>query len=119
MPDDAIALVESRHDSTAIAFIIAVAAIKITAFVIGYLIVRLGHDTLVRGITGDIDFGIKRSDLEVKLISASPGAFFVLAGAAIIIWGLFVDKPFTATRAIELPAVQSDDAQRPRREVPE
>ena len=119
MPEDAIALAASRQDSTAIAFIIAVAAIKITAFVIGYLIVRLGHDTLVRGITGDIDFGIKRSDFEVKLISASPGAFFVLAGAAIIIWGLFVVKPFDATRAIELPAEQSDTTRRPRRDLPE
>ena len=119
MPEEAIALAEGRHDSTAIAFIIAVAAIKITAFVIGYLIVRLGHDTLVRGITGDIDFGIKRSNLEVKLISASPGAFFVLAGAAIIIWGLFVDKPFNATRAIQLPAAQSEDARPTRRELPE
>jgi hypothetical protein len=119
MSEDAIALAAGSADSIAIAFIIAVAAIKITAFVIGYLIVRLGHDTLVKGITGDIDFGIKRSGFEVKLISASPGAFFVLAGAAIIIWGLFVDKPFDTTRVIQAPPEQTGTADRPRRELPE
>jgi hypothetical protein len=119
MSEDVIAMATGRGDSIAIAFIIAVAAIKITAFVLGYLIVRLGHDTLVRGVTGDIDFGIKRSEFEVKLISASPGAFFVLAGAAIIIWGLFVDKPFDTTRVVQPPAAQGDAVERPRREIPE
>ena len=77
----------------AVSFILSVTAIKITAFVIGYLIVKLGHDTLVRGVTGDIDFGIEGKGLKTKLKAGSPGAFFVLAGAAIILWGLFVSKP--------------------------
>lgn len=118
MPEEALILAVSQQNSIAIAFIIAVACIKITAFVIGYLIVRLGHDTLVKGITGDIDFGLKRSNFEVKLISASPGAFFVLAGAAIILWGLYVEKPFDANRTIEAPAVKKEEPAKPRRALP-
>ena len=72
----------------AILFLIGTLTMKISAIVIGYLIVRLGHDTLVRGITGELDFGFSGSGVEAKLKSASPGAAFVLAGAAIIIWAL-------------------------------
>ena len=66
---------------------------KITACVLGYLIVRLGHDTLVKGISGEIDFGFSGSGFQTKLKAGSPGALFVLMGAAIIIWGLAVQKP--------------------------
>jgi len=79
----------------AIAYILSITAMKICAFVIGYLIVKLGHDTLIKGVSGDIDFGFSGAGIETKLKSASPGAFFVLAGAAIIMWGLFVEKPIT------------------------
>ena len=80
--------------------------LKVTAFILGYLIVKLGHDTMIRGVTGDIDFGFSGSGFETKLKSASPGAFFILMGAAIIIWGLAVDKPFT----VEVPQKQSTEA---------
>jgi hypothetical protein len=78
----------------AIVFMISVLALKVTAFVLGYLIVRLGHDTLIRGVTGEIDFGFSGSGFKTKLKAASPGALFVLMGAAIIIWGLAMQKPF-------------------------
>lgn len=81
--------------TVAILFMLGTITMKIAAIVIGYLIVRLGHDTLVRGITGDLDFGFKGSGVETKLKSASPGAAFVLAGAAIIVWALAVQKPFS------------------------
>ncbi|BCO08168.1 hypothetical protein GF1_05440 [Desulfolithobacter dissulfuricans] len=77
----------------AITFMLSVMALKITAFVLGYLIVRLGHDTLLKGVTGEIDFGFSGSGFKTKLQAASPGALFVLMGAAIIIWGLTVKKP--------------------------
>lgn len=77
----------------AIAFMLSILALKITAFVLGYLIVRLGHDTLIKGVTGEIDFGFSGSGFKTKLKAASPGALFVLMGAAIIIWGLAVKKP--------------------------
>ncbi len=78
----------------AIVFMISVLALKGTAFVLGYLIVRLGHDTLIRGVTGEIDFGFSGSGFKTKLKAASPGALFVLMGAAIIFWGLAMQKPF-------------------------
>jgi hypothetical protein len=77
----------------AIAFMLSVLVLKITAFVLGYLIVRLGHDTLIKGVSGQIDFGFSGSGLRAKLKAASPGALFVLMGAAIILWGLTVQKP--------------------------
>jgi len=79
----------------AIAYIISITAMKICAFVIGYFIIKLGHDTLIKGVSGDIDFGFTGGGVETKLKSASPGAFFVLAGSAIIMWGLFVEKPIS------------------------
>jgi hypothetical protein len=93
----------------AIVFMISILALKITAFVLGYLIVRLGHDTLVKGVTGEIDFGFSGSGFKAKLKAASPGALFVLMGAAIILWGLAVQKPFEvkAGPAAEQTAVQA------------
>ncbi len=88
----------------AVAFMLSVLALKITAFVLGYLIVRLGHDTLIKGVTGQIDFGFSGSGFKAKLKSASPGALFVLMGAAIIIWGLTVQKPMEIKT---LPAPQA------------
>lgn len=77
-----------------IAFMISVLFLKITAFILGYLIVKLGHDTLVKGITGEFNFGFTGSGFSAKLKSASPGALFVLMGTAIIIWSMAVEKPF-------------------------
>ena len=78
----------------AIVHMLCVVVLKIVAFIIGYLIVKLGHDTFVKGITGEFDFGFSGRGVSAKLKSAAPGTFFVLAGAAIILWGLFVSKPY-------------------------
>ena len=77
----------------AISFMLSILVLKVTAFVLGYMIVRLGHDTLIKGVTGEIDFGFSGSGFKTKLKAASPGALFVLMGAAIIIWGITVEKP--------------------------
>ncbi len=79
---------------------------KVTALILGYLIVKLGHDTLIKGVTGDIDFGFEGRGLTTKLKAGSPGAFFVLAGAAIIMWALFVEKPFEYGRVKETTEVE-------------
>jgi hypothetical protein len=89
----------------AVAFMISMLVLKVTAFVLGYLIVKLGHDTMIRGVTGEIDFGFSGSGFETKLKSASPGAFFILMGGAIIIWGLTVEKPFK----VEVPQKQKQE----------
>lgn len=80
-------------ENVSIAFMISVLVMKITAFVIGYLVVKLGHDTLIKGISGEFDFGFEGSGFSTKLKSASPGTFFVLMGAAIIIWSMVAEKP--------------------------
>lgn len=84
----------ARGTTLAVLFLAGTLVMKVTAIVIGYLIVRLGHDTLIRGITGELDFGFSGGGTEAKLKSATPGAAFVLAGAAIIVWALAVQKPF-------------------------
>lgn len=81
--------------AVSIAFMISVLILKITAFIIGYKIAKLGYETLIKGITGELDFGFSSGTMiSTKLKSASPGTFFVLLGAAIIAWGLFISKPF-------------------------
>ncbi len=80
-------------ENISIAFMISVLALKITAFIIGFFVIKLGHDTLVKGITGEFDFGFSGSGIKTKLKSASPGTFFVLMGTAIIIWSMVAEKP--------------------------
>ncbi len=91
----------------AVAFMLSMLVLKVTAFIIGYLIVKLGHDTMIKGVTGEFDFGFSGSGVETKLKSASPGVFFILMGSAIIIWGLTVEKPFT----VEVPQAQQEQQQ--------
>jgi hypothetical protein len=93
--DDAMQQLLRLSSPVAITFILSVLVLKVTAFVLGFLIVKLGHDTMIKGVKGDIDFGFSGSGVRAKLKSGSPGAFFVLAGAAIIIWGLLVEKPMS------------------------
>jgi hypothetical protein len=94
-PENADNIQISEHIS--IAFMISILMMKITAFILGYMIVKLGHDTLVKGITGEFDFGFSGSGFSTKLKSASPGLFFVLMGSAIIIWSMVVEKPLKIT----------------------
>lgn len=92
----------------AIFFMVSILTMKVTAIVLGYLIVKLGHDTFIKGITGEIDFGFEGSGFSTKLKSGSPGAFFVLAGAAIIMWALFVEKTYEIERPTKDPAAQQN-----------
>lgn len=98
----------------AIVFMLSVLVLKVTAFVLGYLIVRLGHDTLIKGVSGQIDFGFSGSGIKAKLKSASPGALFVLMGSAIIIWGLAVEKPMK----IKIPLAAKQEAAQQKPEDP-
>ena len=95
MGTESMAELVTSSTPVAVTFMITVVVMKVTAFVLGYLIVRLGHDTLLRGITGDMEFDFGGHGLNAKLRSASPGAFFVLMGSAIIVWGLWVSKPMS------------------------
>ncbi len=74
--------------------VLTVGVEKILALFLGYRIVRLGYDALVSGIQGKFDLGGKvKSNFEFKFVSASPGLLFVLLGAALIGWALYVPKP--------------------------
>lgn len=124
---DTLSVFLAQSTPIAVAFMLSVTAIKITAFVLGYLIVRLGHDTLIKGITGEIDFGFTGQGVEAKLKAGSPGAIFIVAGAAIIIWGLTVERPMSlslnppvAEATVPAPAVESPAAPAiDRRSVPD
>ena len=77
--------------------IIAICALlimKLAAIIAGYGIIKMGYEALVKGVKGEFDFGGKaKNDFEFKLVSASPGLFFVLFGSFIIVWSLFVKQP--------------------------
>ncbi len=110
----------SASTPVAISFMLSILTLKITAFVLGYLIVKLGHDTLIKGVTGQIDFGITGSGFNAKLKAASPGALFVLMGASIIIWGLTVQKPMSISaepkrdqQVVSAPTQSSENHRRP------
>jgi len=122
---DAISALLTQSTPMAVAFMLSVTAIKITAFILGYLIVKMGHDTLIRGVSGDIDFGFEGSGFKTKLKAGSPGALFIVAGAAIIIWGLTVERPMGISlspsqqaAAETKPAVTENTSTPNRREVP-
>jgi hypothetical protein len=73
--------------------IIAAALIRLTALVLAYLVVKLGHDTLVKGIKGDFRFASDGQGMKVALESASPGLLFVILGVGLGAWAITVDKP--------------------------
>lgn len=116
-PGSGAAAITHESVSVAVAFILSTLILKITAFVLGFLIVRLGHDTMIRGVTGDVDFGFSGKGLKLKLKSAVPGTLYVVAGAAIICWGLFVDKPFSFSA--QVPVTQEIGDELDQIELPE
>jgi len=59
---------------------------KIAAILGGIYCLYLGHDLLLKGVTGEFDFSFGFQGAKGKLASASPGLFFVLIGAIIIIF---------------------------------
>ena len=57
---------------------------------VGYLIVRLGYNLLVKGVTGEFRFkGEWFKGAKADLVSVSPGLLFALFGAAIILATIF------------------------------
>ena len=84
----------AANRTTVVIYVIAILILKLTAFFLGFKIVVMGHDLLIKGIKGDFDFTFSSNNaISSKLQSASPGTFFVLLGTALIAWGMFVEKP--------------------------
>lgn len=102
------------HVAELLAMLFSVLLMKLFAMTIGYRIVKLGYDALVRGIKGEFDFGGKvTGKVELKLLSASPGLFFVLLGSAIIIWAIAVEKPIKFSMTIPSAEEQAQTSVEP------
>jgi len=87
----------------------AVVIVKLAAIIAGYGIIKMGYEALMKGVKGEFDFGGKtKSDIEFKLVSTSPGLFFVLFGAFIIIWALFVKQPMHFSYSADTPVAASE-----------
>jgi len=85
-------------------FIISFALIillKIVAFILGYLTVRLGHQLISSGAKGEFKFSGSIGGTKADLVSVSPGLLFVLLGVFLIAFAIFVGKDVKQTITVE------------------
>lgn len=78
------------HVTTVVSLLI----FKLVVLFVGYLIAQLGHDLLIKGVTGEFKFQTKFKESTADLVSASPGLFFILMATILISIGILKDKPF-------------------------
>jgi hypothetical protein len=74
---------------------------KIVCFILGYLTIRLGYKLVASGVKGEFKFSAKMKGLQADLASISPGLFFVLLGAFLIGYGIYVKKPIIVDKVFE------------------
>jgi hypothetical protein len=67
---------------------------KIAILFVGYLLARLGHELLKKGISGEFKFRAEMKGVKADLVSASPGLFFILMATVVIAVGVFRETPF-------------------------
>jgi len=67
-------------------------AMKIVCFILGYLTIRLGYELIASGVKGDFKFSASLGGVKADLASVSPGLLFVLLGAFLIGYAIYVDK---------------------------
>lgn len=67
---------------------------KLAVLFVGYLIAKLGHDLLIKGVKGEFKFHTNIQGTKADLVSASPGVFFILMATILIAIGVIKDKPF-------------------------
>ena len=70
-----------------------VVALKITCFVLGYMIVKLGYRLILSGVRGEFKFSASFGGARADLASVSPGLLFVVLGVGLIGYAISVDKP--------------------------
>jgi hypothetical protein len=64
-------------------------AVKIFTLWLGDRITRMGYDALLAGVEGKFDFGGRiKKDIELRLVSASPGLLFLTLGVALMAWAI-------------------------------
>lgn len=74
--------------------VVSLLVFKLAVLFVGYLIAKLGHDLLIKGVTGEFKFHTQFKESTADLISASPGLFFILMATILISIGILKDKPF-------------------------
>lgn len=70
-------------------------SLKITALVLGYLCVRLGHHLISSGVKGEFEFTAKGFGAHTALKAVSPGLLFVVLGVALMAYSVSVEKIVT------------------------
>ncbi|MBI5016432.1 MAG: hypothetical protein HZB55_13210 [Deltaproteobacteria bacterium] len=85
---------------------------KLAVLVVGYLLAKLGHDLLIKGVSGEFKFKAEFQGTKADLISASPGIFFILMATILIAIGILKDKPF-ATRVTSTSTSLQSGGERP------
>ena len=95
-----------------------ITALKIIAVVVGYKIVKLGYNLLVKGIKGEFTFSGELHGFTADLRSASPGLLFLLLGCILVISVLSIQYEQRVGKTInlkspvssmELPEVENAD----------
>ena len=61
---------------------------KMVGLLVGSFLGWLGYRLFIKGVTGEFDFATGMSGFTAKLVSGSPGLFFALLGATIVIVSL-------------------------------
>lgn len=79
-------------------FPLMVILLKLVCFIIGYLIIRLGYKLINSGVKGEFKFTGETKGVKGGLVSSSPGLLFVLLGAILIGYAMYVNKPFSYER---------------------
>lgn len=82
---------------------------KLAVLIVGYLFAKLGHDLLIKGVSGDFKFRTEFRGTKADLVSASPGIFFILMATVLIAVAILKDKPFeTKVTATSLDSKAED-----------
>jgi hypothetical protein len=79
--------------------VVAITLIKITCFIVGYLIIRLGAMLIALRVESQYEISGTYASWKAFLKSKSPGLTFVICGAIIVGYAMCVDKPVV----IEIP----------------
>ena len=67
-------------------------SLKVICFLFGYLIVKIGAQLLRDGVTGEFKFKTEFPGLKGDLASASPGLLFLVIGAGLIGYAMYLPK---------------------------
>jgi hypothetical protein len=82
-------------------------ALKVTCFILGYLVIKIGASLLREGIKGEFKFSADISGLKGDLASASPGLLFLVVGGILIGIAMSVEKPARYVSGGMAPAVHA------------